>query len=196
MLPNCIVLFSYIIFQCTCITVHKFMNLCPLFFMIAVIPCHGFSIIQKITGFPKTLLLLVYFIRLSNKCTVKCNTIRYVYWYLQNDLAHSTFSIVEIHYKEGQCNLQPLLYEDSFNAWLCRSPFSLNAPLNLRVPATHLSDTYLGSYNTIAAIEVLCIHVHRSTFTTSTTRLAACEFCYYTHRWHTHQVCPAMYSIS
>jgi hypothetical protein len=38
--------------------------------------------------------------------------------------------------------------------------------------------------------------VHRSTFTTRTARLAAREFCYYADRWHTHQVCPAMYSVS
>lgn len=114
------------------------MNLCTLFFMISVTFCHGFSIIQKIKGFPKTLHLLVCFIRLKNKCTVKCNTVRYVYWYLQNDPAHSTFNIAEIHYKEGRCNLQPLLYEDCYNAWLCRSPFSLNVPLNL-VSAIHSS---------------------------------------------------------
>jgi hypothetical protein len=34
----CIILFSYIIFQCTCITVCKFVKLCTLFFMIAVTP--------------------------------------------------------------------------------------------------------------------------------------------------------------
>jgi hypothetical protein len=105
MLPNCIVLFSYIIFQYTCITLCKFINLCTLFCMAAVTPCHGFSIKQKIRGFPKTLHFLVCFIRLKNKYTVKCNTIVYNYCYLQSDHAHSTFSIAEKHYKEGECNL-------------------------------------------------------------------------------------------
>lgn len=77
--------------------------------------CHGFSITQKIMDFLKIPYLLVYFIRLKNKCAVKCRTIRYVYWYLQNNHTYSTFNITEIYNKVEQCNLQPFLYEGCYN---------------------------------------------------------------------------------
>jgi hypothetical protein len=67
--------------------------------------CQRFSIIQKIRGFPKTLYLLVYFIRFMNEFIAKSNTIQYVHCYLQNHPAHSKFNIAEILDKEGQCSL-------------------------------------------------------------------------------------------
>ena len=141
---------------------------------------------------------LVYHIRLNKKCTVKCNSISYVYW-SENYPAHSTFNVAKIHNKEGQRNWQPLLYRDCYNCLNLQVTISSYCPTQLVACHSLIYSstyTYLGSYHTIATLEVLCIHVHRSTFATSTARLADIEFYYYAYRWYSLQVYPAMYSVS
>lgn len=54
---------------------------------------------------------------------------------------------------------------------------------------------HLSAHNTVAAIEIGCIHVHGTALAARTTGLNASQLGQYTYWGYTHQICPAMDTV-